>query len=170
MGKKLNSNPHPLALWGRFLGFSRFFWKILKVTAEMCAGKFPLMSMGGWAEGLACADPGARTPIGASGNFITNRHLLFLEGPSPLKIIYESKALDNKYTTFVSAILGEDIIYMSMLYIYFAQFGSRMSYIFAAKSEVECLSPLIVPQYSEPIPDRFLILFNPELNSLFLSS
>ena len=32
------------------------------------AGKFPLVSMGGGAEGLACADPGARTPIGASGN------------------------------------------------------------------------------------------------------
>ena len=28
-----------------------------------------LVSMGGQAEGLACADPGARTPIGASGNF-----------------------------------------------------------------------------------------------------
>ena len=27
----------------------------------MCSGKFPLMSMGGRAEGLACADPGART-------------------------------------------------------------------------------------------------------------
>ena len=25
--------------------------------------------MGGRAEGLPCADPGARTPIGASGNF-----------------------------------------------------------------------------------------------------
>ena len=34
----------------------------------MCAEKFPLVSMGGRAEGLACADPGARTPIGASGN------------------------------------------------------------------------------------------------------
>ena len=33
------------------------------------AGKFPLVSMGGRAEGLACADPGARTPIGASGIF-----------------------------------------------------------------------------------------------------
>ena len=37
-------------------------------SADMCAGKFPLVSMGGRAEGLACADPGARTPIGASGN------------------------------------------------------------------------------------------------------
>jgi hypothetical protein len=31
-------------------------------SADMCAGKFPLLSMGGRAEGLACADPGARTP------------------------------------------------------------------------------------------------------------
>ena len=33
---------------------------------DMCAGKFPLVSMGCGAEGLACADPGARTRIGAS--------------------------------------------------------------------------------------------------------
>ena len=37
-------------------------------SADTGAGKFPLVSMGGRAEGLACADPGARTPIGASGN------------------------------------------------------------------------------------------------------
>ena len=36
----------------------------------MCAEKFPLVSMGGRAEGLASADPGARTPIGASGNLL----------------------------------------------------------------------------------------------------
>ena len=30
--------------------------------------KFSLMSMRGRAEGLVCADPGARTPIGVSGN------------------------------------------------------------------------------------------------------
>ena len=29
--------------------------------------KLSLVSMGGWAEGQASADPGARTPIGASG-------------------------------------------------------------------------------------------------------
>ena len=40
-------------------------------SADTCAGKFPLVSMGGRAEGLTCADPGARTPIGASGNFDT---------------------------------------------------------------------------------------------------
>ena len=39
-------------------------------SADMCAGKFPLVSMGGRAEGLACADPEARTPIGVSGNFL----------------------------------------------------------------------------------------------------
>ena len=33
-------------------------------------GNFPFMSMGGLAEGLACADPGASTPIGMSGNFL----------------------------------------------------------------------------------------------------
>ena len=35
-------------------------------SADMCAGKFPLVSMGGWVEGLTYADPGTRTPIGAS--------------------------------------------------------------------------------------------------------
>ena len=37
-------------------------------SADMCAGKFLLVSMGGRAEGLACAEPGARTPICASRN------------------------------------------------------------------------------------------------------
>ena len=37
-------------------------------SADMCADKFLLTSMGGQAEGLACADPGVRTPIGVSGN------------------------------------------------------------------------------------------------------
>ena len=44
----------------------------------MCTEKFPLASMGGWAEGLACADPGARTPIGASGNFGISTHVFLL--------------------------------------------------------------------------------------------
>ena len=37
--------------------------------ADMHANLFPLMSMGGRAEGLVCADPGARTLIGVSGNY-----------------------------------------------------------------------------------------------------
>jgi hypothetical protein len=32
-------------------------------SADICAGQFLLVSMGSQAEGLACADPGARTPI-----------------------------------------------------------------------------------------------------------
>ena len=39
-------------------------------SADTCAGKFTLVSMGDQAEGLTCADPGARTPIGVSGNFL----------------------------------------------------------------------------------------------------
>jgi hypothetical protein len=39
------------------------------VSADMCRGKFSIMSMGGQPEGLACADPGTRNPIGVSGNF-----------------------------------------------------------------------------------------------------
>ena len=38
----------------------------LKVTLQTCV---PLVSMGGQAEGLAYADPGARTPIGTCGIF-----------------------------------------------------------------------------------------------------
>jgi hypothetical protein len=37
-------------------------------SADTCARKFPLVLMGDQAEGLTCADPGARTPIGVSGN------------------------------------------------------------------------------------------------------
>ena len=38
-------------------------------SADVCGRKFPLMSRGGLAEGLACADRGARTPISISGNW-----------------------------------------------------------------------------------------------------
>ena len=34
---------------------------------DTCTNKIPLVLMGGGAEGQACADLGARTPIGASG-------------------------------------------------------------------------------------------------------
>ena len=40
-------------------------------SVDTCAGDFLLVSMGGRVEGLVCADPGARTPIGASGNYPT---------------------------------------------------------------------------------------------------
>ena len=38
-------------------------------SADTCGGKFLLVSMGGRSEGLACADPGARIPIGANRNY-----------------------------------------------------------------------------------------------------
>ena len=50
-------------------------------SADTCTEKFPLVSMGGRAEGLACTDPGARTPIGASGNFL-NKNRQFLKAKS----------------------------------------------------------------------------------------
>ena len=43
-------------------------------SADMCAGIFLLVSMGGRAEGLACAERVARTPIGASG-IVMNFHV-----------------------------------------------------------------------------------------------
>ena len=42
-------------------------------SADMSAEKFPLVSL--WAERLACADPGARTPIGASEFFCSLSNL-----------------------------------------------------------------------------------------------
>ena len=49
---------------------------------DMCAEKFPLVSIGGWAEGLACTDQGGRTPIGASGNYLC---LIAIEAQGPAK-------------------------------------------------------------------------------------
>ena len=47
-------------------------------SEDTLAGKFPPVLMGGRAEGIACADPVARTPIGASGNCIVIFHNLLL--------------------------------------------------------------------------------------------
>ena len=70
-------------------------------SEDMCAGKFPLVSMGGRAEGLACADPGARTPIGASGIF----NYIF-------SIILEmSNVFNNPHYFFLYAIYSTNIIY-----------------------------------------------------------
>ena len=45
-------------------------------SVDTSAGKFPLVSMGGQAEGLACADLRARNPIGASGNLVSLWHIV----------------------------------------------------------------------------------------------
>ena len=49
--------------------------------SDMCAGTFWFMSMGGRAEGLACADLGARTPIGVME--ISFRNFTFNEQHRP---------------------------------------------------------------------------------------
>ena len=46
-----------------------FFKFFLPPLPDTSVEKFLLVSMGAWAEGLVCADPGARAPIGASGHF-----------------------------------------------------------------------------------------------------
>ena len=55
--------------------------------------------MGGRAEGLACADPGARTPIGVSGNFPRAINILLNNGKN---IIANSKTSVDTYLTYVS--------------------------------------------------------------------
>ena len=45
-------------------------------SEDMCAEKFLVVSMGGRAEGLACTDPGAMTPIGAGRNPSKSNYIL----------------------------------------------------------------------------------------------
>ena len=60
--------------------------------------------MGGQAEGLACADPGARTPIGASGNFyliisiimVTNIICFIITGTSLISHWAQMKDLNSR--------------------------------------------------------------------------
>ena len=54
-------------------------------SADTHTGKFPLVSMGGRAEGLACADLVARIPMGASG--ILYSLLLWVNKTIYIKII-----------------------------------------------------------------------------------
>ena len=68
--KKSVGDPNPLPP-GVFFLFV-FKYKVLRIAlngAKIDQKKIPLVSMGGWAEGQACADPGARTTIGAIINF-----------------------------------------------------------------------------------------------------
>ena len=60
-------------------------------SADTCAKKNSLVSIGGRVEGLACADPGERTPICASGNFIVYfRSQLIME-----QLMSESQKVGN---------------------------------------------------------------------------
>ena len=85
-------------------------------SADMCAGKFPLMLMGGRAEGHVCADPGARTPIGVSENsdYSPLGEIAVFSFKEKVGFIYESHKASNmvmvivplfKYTTLLTNIL-----------------------------------------------------------------
>ena len=63
--------------------------------AGTCAAKFPLMSMGGRAEGLALADPGARTPISVSGNFLLVIQLVSLVDTVSLNCYFHCSGMDG---------------------------------------------------------------------------
>ena len=67
-------------------------------SADTCTGKFPLVLMGGRAEGLMCADPGARTPINASGNFSDYFSIFFRFGGFQLVLLASSIAFREVYT------------------------------------------------------------------------
>ena len=70
----------------------------------MCAGKFPLVSMGGRAEGLACADPGVRTPIGASGNYTKVSFLIKISESSIISYLFY--IMTNLLCLSFSVVLG----------------------------------------------------------------
>ena len=55
---------------------SEGLWEMSEGDRQTCAPEISASVDGGRAEGLACADPGARTPISASGNLL--KHLAFL--------------------------------------------------------------------------------------------
>jgi hypothetical protein len=63
---------------------------------DTCGGKFPLVSMRGRAEGLACAETGARTPIGVRRNFLLSFFLSsssFSHRPFPEGVVDNEKCL-----------------------------------------------------------------------------
>ena len=57
-------------------------------SADTCAKKILVVLMGGRAEGLACADPGARTSINASGILECSRSILHLLILIPWPLIF----------------------------------------------------------------------------------
>ena len=72
-------------------------------SAETCTGKFPLMSMGGRAEGLVFADPGVRNPIGMSGFFLFIFILTLSQMLDPVrnkkKYIFDESRMNARYMT-----------------------------------------------------------------------
>ena len=82
-------------------------------SADTCGRKFPLTLMGGRAEGLACADPGARTPISASGMFTIIRNTKYLRNILS-KILINSPPIQLRFALLIFvifAILTEFMIF-----------------------------------------------------------
>ena len=77
--------------------------------------KFPLVSMGGRAEGLACADPGARTPIGASGNIASFSCECIL-----LSLCYKNFQYTNILETKLQQLLEEIILIRFQIFFFFS--------------------------------------------------
>ena len=65
-------------------------------SADMCGGKFLLMSMGG----LACADPGAMTPIGVNGNLIMCLLMCIVNPKTKIMMCFNS--LNYSYLTKIA--------------------------------------------------------------------
>ena len=76
--------------------------------ADTCTEKIPLVSMGGRADGQACADPGARTPIGTSG-ISYNCVILFLS------ILCGGELRMITFTTFYNNIFILNICVLSLM-------------------------------------------------------
>ena len=84
-------------------------------SADTCPGKFPLMLMGGRAEGLACTNPEVRTPIGVNGIFL---NCFFLASPGKLhltktKWLLKTKNLYNKSWVRLCSAQIVFLLYMS---------------------------------------------------------
>ena len=83
-------------------------------SADKCAEKFPLVSMGRRAEGLMCADPGARTPMGASGNyyfcfipaiFLLRQSIVFVCGQNNSSLVTDTFCMVKSFHLFIGSFL-----------------------------------------------------------------
>ena len=70
-------------------------------SADTCGGKFPLMSIWGRADVLLCADPEARTQIGASGNLpmVTKMPHKHVSPLTPKFTLFDAKVALEVYKT-----------------------------------------------------------------------
>ena len=68
-------------------------------SADMCAGKFPLVSIGGRAEGLACEDPGEGPP-----SALTEISIIFSKNPKYLILTLKNLILFSELSSMGSGI------------------------------------------------------------------